>query len=310
MAYKVATISLAGASFVPDLPTSALQPNEYTEGKNVESDVRGIRSVLGDIPSLPQLPAGYIPTFITSSIRSDGYYYIVAAYKVASPQNLGKWFAYRASGLGSETFFNTWYDITPNNFKDSSNPNTLAGYSQDTNITTSWNGYTLFINDTINPPMYWLDPTVDNPGTNPTNSLAFYSRKYDVTIWGISRNGTTDNQWIAKSYLISSIIINGTILSVTNGDSLAVGMTITNYTAPTPTTTILPGTTIISQTDANNFVINKNYSQSIIANVKVDSFGINSLIPSSNRPYTAGESITITTLAPLVALLPIPLWAR
>jgi hypothetical protein len=35
-------------SFSPDVPSTALGPNEYNSGQNVETDVRGIRSMAGD----------------------------------------------------------------------------------------------------------------------------------------------------------------------------------------------------------------------------------------------------------------------
>jgi len=34
-------------SFTPDVPSNALGPNEYNNGRNVESDVRGIKKIFG-----------------------------------------------------------------------------------------------------------------------------------------------------------------------------------------------------------------------------------------------------------------------
>ena len=53
-------------TFTPDVPSTALQPNEYNDGQNVETDVRGIRSMSGDQAILDSLPPGSgAPTFIT-----------------------------------------------------------------------------------------------------------------------------------------------------------------------------------------------------------------------------------------------------
>lgn len=47
-AYEEAKIPFQKMTFSPDVPSSALGPNEYNAGLNVETDVRGIRSVAGD----------------------------------------------------------------------------------------------------------------------------------------------------------------------------------------------------------------------------------------------------------------------
>ena len=43
-------------TWTPDVPPSALQANEYSGGLNVETDVRGIRSVFGDENILTAIP--------------------------------------------------------------------------------------------------------------------------------------------------------------------------------------------------------------------------------------------------------------
>ena len=48
MTISVVKLPLAKMTFSPDVPSAALGPNEYNSGKNVETDVRGIRSVAGD----------------------------------------------------------------------------------------------------------------------------------------------------------------------------------------------------------------------------------------------------------------------
>ena len=50
-------------TFSPDVPSTALGPNEYNSGENIETDVRGIRSVAGDETVLPSVPG--TPTFVS-----------------------------------------------------------------------------------------------------------------------------------------------------------------------------------------------------------------------------------------------------
>ena len=46
--YTEVAIPFQKMTFTPDVPSSALGANEYNDGINVETDVRGIRSVNGD----------------------------------------------------------------------------------------------------------------------------------------------------------------------------------------------------------------------------------------------------------------------
>ena len=129
-----ARIPFAKMSFTPDVPSTALGPNEYNDGLNIETDVRGIRSTAGDLPILDFVPG--TPTFISSGFRADGdFWFIVATTE-------GYWWA---SNGGA------WQDITPPALSP------IPGYAQNTNITEAWNGTVPFFNDTINPPMFWLD---------------------------------------------------------------------------------------------------------------------------------------------------------
>jgi len=43
--YNEVRIPFAKMTFTPDVPSTALAPNEYNDGQNVETDVRGIRSM-------------------------------------------------------------------------------------------------------------------------------------------------------------------------------------------------------------------------------------------------------------------------
>ena len=42
------TIPFAKMSFTPDIPAGSLSPTEYNHGLNVQTDIRGIRSVMGE----------------------------------------------------------------------------------------------------------------------------------------------------------------------------------------------------------------------------------------------------------------------
>lgn len=132
--YNEARIPFAKMSFTPDVPSSALGPNEYNIGQNVETDVRGIRSMAGDKPILNTVPG--TPTFITGGFRlGNQFWFIVATTE-------GYWYA--SNGQVD------WYDITPGGTP-------FTGYNQATNITESWNGTIVFFNDSLNAPMFLPD---------------------------------------------------------------------------------------------------------------------------------------------------------
>ena len=122
-------IPLAKMSYTPDVPSTALGPNEYNIGLNVETDVRGIRSTAGDQEFFSAITG--TPTFITGGFRADTYFWFIVA------TDEGKWWA---------THTGTWQDITPSG-------GDFSHYAQNTNITESWNGTVPFFNDTFNPPM-------------------------------------------------------------------------------------------------------------------------------------------------------------
>ena len=88
-------------TFAPDVPSAALGPNEYNSGSNVETDVRGIRSVLGDKAILPDGIPG-TPTFVTAGYRqpvqgvTNDFYFIVATVE-------GKWWASNGEAMTTET---------------------------------------------------------------------------------------------------------------------------------------------------------------------------------------------------------------
>ena len=141
--YDEVRVPLQQMTFAPDVPATALGPNEYNQGLNVETDVRGIRSVSGEQEILARIPG--TPTFISGGFRQDGYFWFVVA------TDEGKWWANRGDNKDNPTGNGgVWIDITPGG-------QTFANYSQAINITESWNGTVPFFNDTYTPPMFWPD---------------------------------------------------------------------------------------------------------------------------------------------------------
>jgi len=125
-------------TFSPDVPSTALGGNEYNEGSNVETNVRGIKSVFGDLEILGAVTG--TPFYVTGSYRQDGNFWFVIA------TTAGRWYA---------TCTTTWTEITPN-VGATSQP-AISGYSLSTNITDSWNGTVPVFNDNVGNPMFWPD---------------------------------------------------------------------------------------------------------------------------------------------------------
>lgn len=132
--YDEVRIPFAKMTFSPDVPSTALGPNEYNVGQNVETDVRGIRSQAGDEEILDLLPG--TPTYVSSGYRRNGEFWFIAA------TTEGRWWATNGD--------DDWYDITPGGVP-------FVGYTQSTNITEAWNGTVPFFNDSLNPPMFLPD---------------------------------------------------------------------------------------------------------------------------------------------------------
>jgi len=131
--YDEVRIPFTKMTFCPDVPSTQLGPNEYNGGKNVESDVRGVRSVAGDEEILATIPG--TPTYVSSGFRQNGQFWFIVA------TTEGNWYA---SNGGS------WTNITPGGTP-------FSGYTQATNITEAWNGTVPFFNDSLNPPMFLPD---------------------------------------------------------------------------------------------------------------------------------------------------------
>lgn len=124
-------------SFTPDVPSNALGTTEYSNGLNVEADVRGIKKIGGEEEILSTIPGNVV--FIEGGFRSEASWVYIAATRE------GKWYMLTSSGITN---------ITPG---VGANPNVaLSGYSDNVNITASWVGSVFFINDALRNPMYFL----------------------------------------------------------------------------------------------------------------------------------------------------------
>jgi len=77
-------------TFTPDVPSNALAASEYNVGYNVETDVRSVKSVLGDEYILSGIPGNVI--HVTSGFRSNDVYWFIMATEQ------GSWWAMNQSG--------------------------------------------------------------------------------------------------------------------------------------------------------------------------------------------------------------------
>jgi hypothetical protein len=152
------------------VPSTALGPNEYNDGVNVETDVRGIRSMSGDEEILTFIPG--TPTYISAGYRLNGEFWFIAA------TTEGYWWASNGD--------DDWYNITPGG-------GPIAGYTQSTNITEAWNGTIPFFNDSLNPPMF----LPDEPGA----TLVLYSNTLSAEIYDIVYESPTTQRMILTTLL-------------------------------------------------------------------------------------------------------------
>jgi len=174
--YDEVRVPLTKMSFTPDVPSAALGPNEYDDGFNIETDVRGIRSVAGDT-LMPQL-GGSSPQilFVTSGFISNGIYvYILAVNYTSGLVTTTKWMF--------TTDFVSYNEITPQvNYAG-----TFSTYSLNTNITCVWNGTVPIFNDTINPPFFWLNSANNDPSFPSSYSvMSIYSNTPPISIQSVT----------------------------------------------------------------------------------------------------------------------------
>ena len=216
-------IPFAKMSFTPDVPSTALGPNEYNSGLNVETDVRGIRSIAGDQAILSSVPG--TPTFVTGGFRQFGVFWFIVA------TTEGYWWA--SDGV------TPWYNITPGG-------GPIAGYAQNTNITEAWNGTIPFFNDTIGAPMFLPD--------EPDAILAQYSNLVKPTSVYDSIYVSPTTYKLILGFTSTGSSITGTTLTIGTLTSGAVypGMVVTG-------TNVIGGTTIVSGS-GSTWVVDTTYS--------------------------------------------------
>jgi hypothetical protein len=173
-------------SFTPDVPSNALGTTEYSNGLNVEADVRGIKKVGGEEEILSAIPGNVV--FYDGGFRSEATWVYIAATRE------GKWYMLTSSGITN---------ITPG---VGANPNVaLSGYSDNVNITASWVGNVFFINDGLRSPMYFL-PTrteINIYDTAPDNYVWNYDVGVTATRAGFVRNFCSPN--------VGNILISGNL---------------------------------------------------------------------------------------------------
>jgi hypothetical protein len=186
-------------SFTPDVPSNALAPNEYNNGYNVETDVRGIQKIFGEQEILTAVPNQAI--FMEGGFRNETTWVYIVATRDSS--NRGRWYMVTTAGVSNIT---PGYGANPAAY--------LNGYVNGLNITTSWVGNVFFINDTLSNPMYFL------PTANEIAITADANWNYDVgvtkTVAGFVRNYCSPN--------VGNILIAGNLTKTSGG---------TDYNYPT-----------------------------------------------------------------------------
>jgi hypothetical protein len=223
--YTEVTVPLQKMTFTPDVPSSALGSNEYNIGENIETDVRGIRSIQGEEEILGTVPG--VPTYITGGYRQSDYV-------AGTPDPLHRFWFIVATDAGNWYANNGvtgWLDITPvaaTGFKK-------ADYSQSINITDSWNGTVPIFNDTYNAPFFWPD----EPGAP---KLVLYKQNIPPkSISNITVGTGTCTITIIGSYNTAPFAAGDKIL-ITNINNFFNGQfTVVSSTTTTITYTAVPG---------------------------------------------------------------------
>lgn len=261
--YQQVTIPFSKMSFTPDVPSSALGPNEYNLGENVEADVRGIRSSNGDQVILQGVTG--TPFYITGGFRQsqvtpgdNTFWMIIATLE-------GKWWM---SNGGS------WQDITP------SSPFDGTGYTPASNITEAWNGTVPIFNDGINAP-FFLPDTVGATLINYSNSKVPQSIRSIAYVNASTQRITFDNTFASTGSSIAGTVL--TIGTLTSG-TIAVGQYIsgTGVTAGTKITANLSGS-------------GSGSTWTVTPSQTVGATAINGA-PYATAPFAAADRILITDI--------------
>ncbi len=188
--YQRLRTAFTNLSFTPDVPSNALGPNEYNNGSNVETDVRGIKKINGEEEILSTIP--YFPIYMDGGFRNNNTWVFIVATRDSS--NKGRWYMVSASGITN---------ITPGY---GSNPSvTLSGYTDNINITSSWVGNVFFINDGINAPMYFI-PT--------RTEISVYDASPDSYVWNYDIGVTSTTAGFVRNFCspnVGNILIAGNL---------------------------------------------------------------------------------------------------
>lgn len=269
-AFDEQRIPLQNMSFTPDVPSTALAPNEYNRGFNVEADVRGIRGVSGEQEILTDIPG--TATFITGGYRGDGYFWFVVATEE------GDWLANRGDNKDNPSAGNggIWININPPGFNQT--------YIQAQNITGDWNGTVPFFNDAQTPPMFWPD-----------------TQNHEETTTGASGTGSTATLTFATltavPYAVGDrIIVENVIPAEYNGVQTVTACTTTSVSFSSAAT----GAQTQAGTISGPIPIMTQYSNTLpvgisdITYVNLTEQQITFDTPYAAAPYAAGEYITIS----------------
>ena len=144
--YTPLRVPFANMSFCPDIPSNALAPNEYNNGYNVEADVRGLKKVDGEISILSAISGNII--YMEAGFRANNdWCYIIAT-------SAGIWYKMNIAGITVITPPSPY--VTFSTTTGYSYSGSISGNPAPTPpITGAWIGQVFFINDNINPPMYF-----------------------------------------------------------------------------------------------------------------------------------------------------------
>jgi len=270
-AFDEARIPLANMSFTPDVPSTALGPTEYNKGFNVETDVRGVRSVSGEQEILDDIPG--TPTFISGGYRNDGYFWFVVATEE------GDWYCNRGDNRDNPTpGGGVWININPVGLN--------VTYTQAQNITGDWNGTVPFFNDAVTAPMFWPD-----------------TQYHDETTTGASGTGTTATLTFATlsaaPYAVGDkIIVENVVPAAYNGVQTVSACTTSSVSFLSAAT----GSQTTAGVVSGPVPIMTQYSQTLpvgISTITLISISEQQITFDSayaTAPYVAGEYITISDI--------------
>ena len=258
-------------SYTPDVPSTALGPNEYNEGANVETDTRGLKSVFGDKEILATVPG--TPIFVTGSYRQDGFFWFVVA------NTAGDWYASKDL---------TWTKINPN--VGATIQPAITGYTLATNITESWNGTVPVFNDNVGNPMFWPDtgsgaPVMVRYGTK--TELPFTTISYPTA--GTVRITFTTAQATIPFDIGGYVLVQGATTAAFNANWKVTGSTTTYVDV----TCALTGITLGTACTVNQSYV-WNYLPTIWKSLKAGFLRMYST-PNVGSILVAGD-LTITTL--------------